>query len=61
MTGGTQWFENLFRRICEAPPLEVLELFGNFGEGMIEGRVKDSAIQVGPKPTFIMQLLGEND
>ena len=43
------------------PLLEVLELFGNLGKAMIDGRLKDSAIQAGPKPTFIMQLLGKTD
>lgn len=58
MVGGTRWFERTCSEELAKPLLEVLELFGNLGKGMIAGRVKVFAIQVGPNPTVIMQLLG---
>ena len=57
MVGGAWWFERPCSEEFERLLFKVLELFGNLGKGIIEGRVKSSVIQVGPKQTFIMQLL----
>lgn len=58
MVGGTWWFKITYSEELVKPLLEVLELFGNLGKEMIEGRGKGSTIQVGPNPTFIIQLWG---
>lgn len=54
MVGGTRLFEGTCSEELVKPLLDVLELFGNLGKGIIEERVKGSSIQVGPNPTFTM-------